>query len=69
MKTRQHHIDIIESQEIQPLSFHERNRIQLEMIQDHGYLCGQSLEDAAMDWVQSGLATTFANHYPMNTKT
>lgn len=63
MTTRKHHIDIEEGNEITRLSFKERYRIQLEMIQDHAFLIGSPLEEAARDWVETGLAKLFANHY------
>jgi hypothetical protein len=64
MKTRQHHIDLVESQDVVSMNFHSRTAIQMEMIQDHAYLTGMSIDEAAMDWIENGWADKFREHYP-----
>lgn len=66
MKTRIHHIDLIEENRKQILSFHERTKIQIEMIQDHAYLTGMTVEEAAIDWIENKWADKFREHYPLS---
>ena len=63
MKTRQHHIDLTNQQDVIYVSFHERMNIQFEMIKDHAYLIGQDVENAVASWVENGWAKIFADHY------
>jgi hypothetical protein len=63
MTTRSHHIDIDAGNQVAKVSFSERSKIQREMIEDHAYLTGMPIEDAAMHWVDSGYAQKFADHY------
>lgn len=63
MKTRNHHIDLTEPSQIAKVSFKERLMVQLEMIEDHAWLRGLSLEESCRDWVEAGWAKIFADHY------
>lgn len=63
MTTRPHHVDIVEGTKVVKVSFAERMRIQMEMIQDHAYFIHADMETAVWNWVQSGLAKDFADHY------
>ena len=64
MKTRPHHIDLVEENRTEKLTFRQRAIIQLEMIQDHAYMLGMDMETAAIDWAESHWAKVFADHYP-----
>ena len=65
MKIRSTHIDLVDSQDVCPLTFQERMELQLEMIRDHQYLTQRAtLEEAVFTWVSEGWAKRFADHYP-----
>lgn len=63
MKTRPHHKDLLSDEEPVIVDIHVRTCIQMEMIEDHAYLTGRPIEEAAMDWVKSEWAKLFSQKY------
>lgn len=65
MKTRAYHRDITQpAAEPVVMPYHDRSRLQIEMIQDHAALTNAAdLDTACVTWVTEGYAQMFANHY------
>jgi hypothetical protein len=63
MKIRQHHKDLLGNEDPVFVDMHLRTMIQLEMIEDHSYLTGKPIHEAAMDWVESEWAKLFSEKY------